>query len=529
MSVAWPLFHAHLPILPILLPLLAGLLMLFPPLSKALTAQRLLGLASILLQGLLAVLLLLQTADGQLRLYALGQWPAPFGIMLMVDQLGALMLLLTAVLALGALLYACAGSDVQGSFFHPLFQLQLLGINGAFLTGDLFNLFVFFEVLLMASYSLLMHGENRQRTRAALHYVILNLVGSSIFLIALGTLYGTLGTLNMADMAVQVKHLDPTLVPLVKAGALMLLIVFALKAAMLPLHFWLARTYAEASPAVAALFCIMTKVGIYAILRVYSLIFGDQAGPLADLAAVWLWPLALLTLIIGAISALTSSSLRKLNANLIIVSVGTLLAVVALNDRQATAAALVYLIHSTLITAGVFLLAAMIAEQRGRSADHLVAGRPMAQPLLLGVGFVVAALALIGMPPFSGFIGKLMILQATAGLEGKVWLWPCLLLSSLIILVAMSRAGTTLFWRINGEHRSTSKSGVLQLAGVSVLLLAAPLITFFAADLSQLTSQISEQLYQPQRYIDQVFPMGEKQLGAAAEQLTSSPAAGATP
>lgn len=274
---------SHWLILPILLPLFAGSLLLLPLAERW---QRGLSLLAALALIPLSLLLIRTAASGDLSVYALGNWAAPFGIVLMLDRLAALMLLATAVLGSAALIYALRGEDRLGKHFHALFQFQLLGINGAFLTGDLFNLFVFFEILLIASYALLLHGGGAERVRSGLHYVILNLVGSAFFLIAVGTLYGLTGTLNMADMAQKIAMADAERAPLLAAAGLLLLVVFALKAALLPLYFWLPRAYATASAPVAALFAIMTKVGIYSILRVYTLVFGDAADRQDLLGAV---------------------------------------------------------------------------------------------------------------------------------------------------------------------------------------------------------------------------------------------------
>ncbi len=234
---------------------------------------------------------------------------APYGIVLVVDRLAAWMLLTTSLLAVFALLYAVRGIDTEGRHFHVLFQLQLFGLNGAFLTGDLFNLFVFFEILLLASYGLLLHGGGRNRVKAGLHYVVINLVGSTLFLFAVGTLYGVTGTLNMADLAVKLAQTPPENLALVQSAGLLLFAVFALKAALLPLYLWLPAAYAHTSAPVAALFAIMTKVGAYSILRVYSLMFGDAAGPVANLLDAWLAPLALVTLVLGMLGVLASTSL----------------------------------------------------------------------------------------------------------------------------------------------------------------------------------------------------------------------------
>jgi multicomponent K+:H+ antiporter subunit D len=363
----------HWLILPVLLPLFCGALLLVLPSRERL--KRALSLLATLALLPLGLYLLQLADDGQLRVYALGDWRPPFGIVLLLDRLSAWLLLVTAVLALGALLYALRGDDRLGPRFHALFQFQLLGINGAFLTGDLFNLFVFFEVLLIASYALLLHGHGAARVRAGLHYVVLNLVGSALFLIALGLIYGVSGTLNMADLSARVAGISADSAPLLAAGGLLLLLVFALKAALLPLYFWLPRAYAAASAPVAALFAIMTKVGIYAILRLATLIFGAGAGALAGLVQAWLWPLALATVALGALGALAARSLQTLLAYLVVVSAGTLLAAVAIGTPEALTAALYYLLHSTWVAGGLFLLADLIARQRGDKRAVLVRAR----------------------------------------------------------------------------------------------------------------------------------------------------------
>jgi len=301
----------HLIMIPLLLPLAASMTNLLL-VRKGIGAQRLVSILTAC--GLLAAtLLLLARADtGHIDTYELGNWPAPFGIVLVLDRLSALMLVLTAFLTLPVLLHACNGDDQLGRDFHVIFPLQILGLNGAFLTGDLFNLFVFFEILLIASYCLALHGLGPERTRNALRYVVLNLIGSSLFLIALGTLYGVCGTLNMADLALKVAGSTPDQAPLLGAAGLLLLAVFGLKAAILPLFLWLPGLYAAVLPSVAALFAIMTKVGVYAILRTQSLIFTNH-GPVPEAAGL-LFPVALMTLAAGSLCVLGSRRLRMLLA-----------------------------------------------------------------------------------------------------------------------------------------------------------------------------------------------------------------------
>ncbi|MCA8864939.1 MULTISPECIES: monovalent cation/H+ antiporter subunit D [unclassified Halomonas] len=494
----------HLIVFPVVLPLVAGILLLYQR-QGLVRYKRAVSVAATALLLLVAIGLLRQAASGEITYYALGDWQAPFGIVLVLDRLSALMLLLTAILAVGAVVFACAGDDEKGSNFHGLFQWQLLGINGAFLTGDLFNLFVFFEVLLLASYALLLHGGGKARIQASVHYVVLNLAGSSLFLIAVGVLYGATGTLNMADMAIRVAEIPAERNGLVSAGALMLLVVFGLKAAILPLYFWLPKAYASAPAPVAALFAIMTKVGIYAILRVYSLIFGDSAGGLEALEQPWVWWLSLATLAAAGVGVMAARDLRLLVAYLVLVSVGTLLAGIGMRSPQAVSALLYYLIHTTLITGGLFLLAEMIGLQRGKAGTRLVKGRPMVQGAALAMLFFVGAIAVAGVPPFSGAFGKALMLNAAEGTQ-RLWLWPLLLLTSLASLIALSRAGSTLFWR---SHRGTSSGTPLprrQWFGVIWLLSAAPLLVALAGPVSSYTQATADQLANPQVLIRTLLP-----------------------
>jgi multicomponent K+:H+ antiporter subunit D len=486
----------HLSIFPILIPLLFGAIMLLPPISRDINSQRITSIIGTLFLLISSAVLLYQINTEGVQLYALGGWQAPFGIALVADKVSSLLVLLTAFLAFCVMLYAVAGQDKGGAYFHPLFMFQIMGINGAFLTGDIFNLFVFFEVLLIASYALLIHAGGKQKTQAALHYVILNLVGSSLFLFGLGILYGTLGTLNMADMAIKVGQLQGETATLAKTGALLLLVVFGLKAAMLPMHFWLPKTYASASAPVAALFAIMTKVGIYSIFRVYTVIFGDDAGELANIATPWLWPMALLTITIGTIGVFASPGIKTLSANLVIISSGSLLACAAINSEAATSAALYYMVHSTLASAGLFLLADVMSRQRGKAEDRFVRSRPFVQPRLLGFGFAISALALIGMPPLSGFVGKIMILQATQSSAQTMWVWPLILIGSLAALIAFSRAGTTLFWRHNGSVAAEAEPAkITEIMGIGLLLFASPILVVFGGDISEFTQQAAHHLH----------------------------------
>jgi multicomponent K+:H+ antiporter subunit D len=501
---------SHLLIAPLLLPLLTAVLLVLLSGRSLLLIRSLSILATALLLAI-SIALLQVANDGQIHLYALGNWMPPFGIVLVLDRLSALMLVVTSVLALFSLVYAACGTDGPGDKLHAMVQFLLLGVNGAFLTGDLFNLFVFFEVLLIASYALLLHGRGAERVRAGLHYVVINLAGSALFLIAVSALYGITGSLNMADMAAKITQLDPADAPLAATAGVLLLVVFGLKAAIAPLYFWLPRAYASASAPVAALFAIMTKVGVYTIVRTYTLIFGDSAGALANLALPWLWPLALISIALGLLGALAARELRIQIAYLVVVSVGTLLAGIALNTEAALAASFYYLIHSAWICGALFLLADLIQRQRGEVGDRITKGPRMAQSALLGSLFFIAAVSVIGLPPLSGFIGKLLLLSA-AGTQGNaIWLWVLLLAGSLATLMALSRSGSTFFWRAEGDVVSTQNTTnpdagkpLVQkgeLLAVIGLLLCIFMVTLGASTVLDYTQALARQLLAPEAYI----------------------------
>lgn len=481
----------HLPMLPILLPSVAAVLMLLPPLANRIIYQRWLTWLTFVALAVVS-LALIDNVQTETLVYVLGGWQPPFGIMLLADRLSALMVALAVFLAFCACLYGSADEDDRGRFFYPLFMFQLMGINGAFLTGDIFNLFVFFEVLLIASYALLIHGGGKEKTGAAVHYITLNLLGSAFFLIGLGTLYGTLGTLNMADMASRVALLSDQEQAITRAGGFLLLLVFGLKSAMLPLHFWLPKTYSAAPAPVAALFAIMTKVGLYSIYRVFGGIFGPEAGGLMNMANDWIWPLGVLTVFAGTVSVLASASLRQLTANIVIVSVGTLLLSYVVNEGQSLGVGLFYLIHSTIVGGALFLLADQVIVQRGGAQDRFVIARPMAQSSVIGTLFFIAAIAAVGLPPLSGFLGKALILQSVEAANEQVWVWSGMLLSSLVALVVFSRAGTSLFWHLSGKKPGDTRAKPVQIAAISLLLAALPLMTLFADQITRYTQAAAD-------------------------------------
>jgi multicomponent K+:H+ antiporter subunit D len=494
----------HLVIAPLLLPLLTGIALILLRSSATPIRRAISTLSTLVLIGV-TVALLLHVEDGAVQVYRLGDWSAPFGIVLVADRLAAVMVLVTSILAACVVLYAIRGGDRAGRYFHVLFQLQLFGLNGAFLTGDLFNLFVFFEVLLIASYGLLLHGGGPKRTRAGLHYVTLNLIGSTLFLFAVGTLYGVLGTLNMADLALRVAHLEPGDLGVVRAAGLLLFAVFALKAALAPLHLWLPGAYGYTSLPVAAMFAIMTKVGAYAILRVYSLIFGPDSGPAAGLLDPWLLPLALITVVAGTIGVLASRRLAQQAAYLVVVSAGTLLTAFGLGGGAAIAAGLYYLAHTTFAAAALFLLADILQKARGDLRDRLVAGPELQQAQVLGGLFLVIALAATGVPPLSGFVGKLLILQSTVGSPWMPWVFGVLLVTGLLGIVALARSGSCLFFKVDDATPAAAVIRPLDLMGPVLLALMGVAMVVFADPLYEFSRQAADQLIRPGDYLAAVL------------------------
>lgn len=500
---------SHWIIFPILLPALMASIMVIGA-RHDLVLARILSLGSCVLLLGLSIGLLVLASGGETQTYALGSWPAPFGIVLVLDRLSALMLVLTSVLALVVMLFAVGGSDARGKHFHVLYQFELMGINGAFLTGDFFNLFVFFEILLIASYGLMVHGGGAERIKAGVQYVVVNILGSTLFLIAVGMIYSVTGTLNMADLALRVPEVGIGDQALLHTGALLLLLVFAVKAALVPLHFWLPGTYANAPAPVAALFAIMTKVGAYCIIRLYILAFGADAGDSAWLAAPWLLPAALVTLVLGISGVLAARRLRQLASFAVIGSLGTLLTAVALFTPAALSAALYYLLHSTLAGASLFLIADLVAQRRP-AGDAIVAGPLFQHRGGLAVSFFIAAIAIAGMPPLSGFVGKLLILDAARSSTSAVWIWSLILVTSLMAITGFMRAGGSLFWKTVGHPAvfdQNRSAGATTYISVGLLLAGLFGLTLFAGPVTRYLDGTAAQVFDTGNYIKAVLGPG---------------------
>ena len=531
----------HLIVAPILLPLLtAACMLLLGEKHRPLKAR--INLVSTVIGLIISVLLLIwtqnQSSPASIGVYLPSNWQVPFGIVLVVDRLSALMLVLTGIIAFCALLFAMARWDRAGASFHALFQIQLMGLYGAFLTADLFNLFVFFEVLLAASYGLMLHGSGKARVSAGLHYISINLLASSLFLIGAALIYGVTGTLNMADLAFKIPLVPEADRGLLHAGAAILAIAFLAKAGMWPLNFWLVPAYSSASAPVAALFAIMTKVGIYTVLRLWTLLFSGQAGASAYFAGDWLIYGGMATIVCAAIAILAAQRLERMASLSILVSAGILLSAVGFAQPNLTAAALFYLVSSTLALSALFLLAELIERSRS-SSDVLIEEDAETLPTLieppprgtnlddeqkvvvgqiipwamafLGLSFIACALLIIGMPPLSGFIGKLSLLNALlnpAGLGNDInapistaaWcLLALLILSGLASLIAFSRMGIQRFW--TPLERSSPILRRIECVPIVLLLGLCVVLTIKAEPVLRYTQAAADTLNNPERYV----------------------------
>jgi multicomponent K+:H+ antiporter subunit D len=524
----------HLAIAPILLPLLAGALMV-PFSERSRKTKAAVSILSALATTVIAVLLL-NFADSQppgspasVSIYRLGNWPAPFGIVLVVDRLTALMLTLSGVVVSAGLLFSISRWHGAGSHFHSLVQFLLAGLNGVFLTGDLFNLFVFFEVLLASSYGLVMHGSGAPRIKAALHYIAVNLAASSLFLIGVSLLYGATGTLNMADLATRVSALPDSERLLLEAGAAILGIAFLVKAGMWPVCFWLPATYSVIAPPIAAMFAIMTKVGIYVILRLWPLVFGADAGASAYFGGGCLLAGGIATVAFASIGLLASQDLLRLASYSVLLSSGTLLSAIAVGSVGVTGGALFYLVSSTLALSAFFLLIELIERSRITGADVLAVtmeafgddddeatdeGDPVgieipATVAMLGIGFAASTLLIAGLPPLSGFIAKFLMLHAlfpTAGDAAAApsaalsWtLLAVLLTSGFAVMISLMRTGIRVFWV--PVESTVPRIRFLEMVPIVVLLFLCAVLTVRAGPAARYMQATAQSLHEPGAYV----------------------------
>ena len=526
----------HLIVLPVVVPLLAGTLMFFIAEQRR-HARVAIALTSLLTQLSVGVALLYLTSDAApyiwpdgVGVYPVGGWPAPFGIVLVVDRLAAVMVTLSATIGLSALIYSVTRWDRPGQPFHSLFQFLTMGLNGAFLTGDLFNLFVFFEVLLAASYGLMLRGGGTERVRLGLHYIAVNLTGSILFLVGVALIYGTVGTLNMADLAGRAMALTPEDRALFDAGAGILGIAFLIKAGSWPLNFWLPGTYSISIAPVAAAFAMMTKVGLYAILRL-----GTLMQEYETLGAA-LFYTGLATLATATIGMLGAKHLARLVAFSVLVSTGILFAALGLRVEALTAPILFYLVVSALTTCTFFMLTGMTDRTRQTdppveaddeepahvyvpygiktpsvSAGDQDAGIAIpAAMAFLGMAFVCCVLLLTGLPPMPGFLAKFALLATAIDAEPVgdtsivIWiLCGAVLASGLAGLIALSRVGMRLFWSV--AARTTPRLRLLEAAPIALLIALAFGLAVFTEPVNRYLDSAARSLHQPDAYVRAVL------------------------
>lgn len=496
----------HLPILPILLPMLTAAA-LAPVSEFRRNIKVTVGVTSVVLQLIVAIALLVQadavSGANPAAVYLLGNWSPPFGIVLMVDRLSALMLLLTALLALPALVYSIARWDRVGVHFYAIFQLLLMGVNGAFLTNDLFNLFVFFEIMLAASYGMVLHGSGTARVKAGLRYIVVNLASSSIFLVGVGLIYAASGSLSMSEITLLAGELSSSNYALLQAGAAILAVAFLVKSAVWPLNFWLPTSYGVAVAPAAAMFAIMTKVGFYSLFRLWAIVVPEDAVAGLQDEAHWIMALAAITLLFASLGMLAAQDLRRMSGVNIIASTGILLSGLSLGTNYAWAATLFYLIVSTFVVGALFLLIDLLERIRQFGADMLAVtveafeAQGMVLPeqeeigvsipaglAFLGFGFVLCSILVTGLPPLSGFLAKFTLLVAVLNpAEGAVhwWHWVLMLLiigSGLTGIITFLRLGIRVFWVPESHARPHLR--IIEAAPVAWLLILCIALTIWA-------------------------------------------------
>ena len=487
---------------PIVLPMLLAIVSLLA--AGAPRLQR--GIAAVgtaLLTALSVTLLLRVRADG-IHALQVGNWPAPFGITLAADLFAAIMVVLSSVTGFAVALYSIAAREIarERHGYYPLLMVLLMGVNGAFLTGDIFNLYVWFEVMLMASFVLLALGGEKAQIEGAVKYVALNFLSSALFLAAAGLLYGAVGTLNMADLAVKIRaHEDHGLTTVM---ALLLLAAFGIKAGIFPLFFWLPASYHTPPPAVSALFAgLLTKVGVYAMIRVFTLIFPlepDFTQPLL------LW-LAALTMVTGVLGAAAQHEFRRILSFHIVSQIGYMIMGLALFTPLAVAGAVFYILHHILVKTNLFLVSGVVHYLRGTGELKDLGGFYRARPGL-ALLFLIPALSLAGLPPLSGFFAKLMLL--VAGVQSAAYPLVAIALAvSLLTLFSMTKIWGEVFWKAAPAPAQGSVSPPADIPAllrpIALLATLTVVIGLSAGPLFDLAIEAANQLMNPDHYIHAVL------------------------
>jgi multicomponent Na+:H+ antiporter subunit D len=427
-------------LLPVLVPLLAAALgMLAWPSVRAQRAIALAGAGSLLVSG---VGLLVAVEDQGILSVQVGDWAAPFGITMVADIFSAILVVLAGVLAIAVVLYSTSTIDEgrERYGYYPLTMMLLAGVCGVFVAGDLFNLYVWIEILLIASFVLLALGGERAQLEGALKYVALNLIASATLLVSIGLVYGMTGTLNLADLSLRLDGVQPA--GAVDAVAVMLLVAFGIKAAIVPLSFWLPASYHTPPVAVAAIFSgLLTKVGIYALVRLFTLLFSDEASDLQPLLLL----LAAITMIVGVLGAVAQHEMRRLLSFHIVSQIGYLVMGLGLFTVSAIAGLIYFLVHVALAKSTLFLISGVIGRLSGSYELARTGGLWVARPGI-AVLFGIAAMSLAGIPPFSGFLAKLALIEAGLAVEQLLIVFVALGVS-LLTLYSMLKIWNAAFWK----------------------------------------------------------------------------------
>ena len=512
-------------ILPILIPLLTAALMLC--LWRFVRMQRWLSVTSMAAQLAVAVALLLTVIDGGIIAVQMGNWPAPFGITLVADLLSAIMVLLAAGKGMAVAVYALVDIRPQHERFgfYPLFQLLIMGVCGAFLTGDMFNLYVCFEIMLMSSFVLLCLGCERGQIEGAIKYVTLNLISSAIFLAAVGILYGLVGTLNMADIALKLAEMDNPLLTTVLA--MMFLVAFGIKAGAFPLFFWLPASYHTPPVAISAIFAgLLTKVGVYALVRVFTLVFVNDIAFTHTVLLVG----AGLTMLVGVLGAAVQTQIRRILSFHIISQIGYMImglglagVVLVWSDaenardiaRLALAGSVFYIMHHIVVKTNLFLVSGVVERLQGSGALDRVGGFYRSWPML-SVLFLIPALSLAGIPPLSGFWAKFALVKA--GLQGEQYLIVVVaVLVGLVTLFSMTKIWAAVFWspappdspmgQQSDAYLEASRGVGYMIAPIAVLAAVTVAIGLAAGPLFGIALDAADQLLDPAQYIEVVGPV----------------------
>lgn len=494
---------------PILIPLIAAALCAV--FWRSASIQRVISLASSVLLLAAAVWLLRTVTTQGIIASNMGGWQAPFGITMVADTFSAVMVVITAIMGMAVAIYSVAYPDTaarEAAGFHPLFQGMIFGVTGAFMTGDLFNLYVWFEVMLITSFGLLVLGGRRDAIDGGVKYVALNLVATTVFLIAIGLLYGVAGTLNMADLSGKLALVENQ--GLVTVIGLLFLLAFGMKGAVFPLFFWLPASYHTAPMPIAAIFAaLLTKVGVYAIIRAFTLIFTEDVGFFSNAIAL----IAAATMITGVLGAAAHYDIRRILSFHIISQIGYMLMGLAIYTPLAVAGAILYIVHHIVVKANLFLIAGAIRQAGGSFQLKKLGGLYHTRPLL-GVLFLIPALSLAGIPPFSGFWGKLLVIDASLQAEHYA-LAGVALCVGLLTLYSMIKIWLEAFWKPVPEEGSTYGGAVpVTLSRLRFAVMLTPIVGLAAMTMTigiwtepfvALAGDAAAQLLDPRAYIAAVM------------------------